>query len=218
LLLFLFFNTFVYLTHAYHYPSMTASQPKPGKLRFVLLALAGQLAPAALAVYISFYLVQFTSFRFEYAFPLILVWGIIGAVIHYASLKRGMKFRLTTMAIFAAVTMGVAVGLTFAFAIDHSKLKTCPVCGFVALTAVEENCPVCHVTFRGMDAKVEGFESETEYLIAAQTMHFMPVAPDTAINFFAPCNCNGNYAKDPAWQPSVSKQDILEVQALTKGK
>ncbi len=188
------------------------------RIQFVLLALAGQVVPAALAVYISFYLLQNSSFPFEWAIPLTLLWGALGAAIHYMSLKRGMKFRWLTTGIFAVLTLGVGFGLTKAFAIDHSHLKTCPVCGFVSLEAVEAICPVCQVKFNNLDAKVEGYESEAEYLVALQTMYFMPIPPDTTIDFFAPCKVQGNYQKDPNWKPSVSKQDVLDVQALTKGK
>jgi hypothetical protein len=195
-----------------------AQQSKPNKAQFLMLALASQLIPIGFAIYVALYLLQYTTFQFEYALPMMLAWGSLGAVIHYASLKRGMKFRLITTAIMAVVTVGLGFGLAQAFAIDYSNLKTCQVCGFVTLPELGKTCPVCHVKFSETDAMLEDYESLDDYRIAAQTMYFMPTAPDTSIDFFAPRVDGAPYTKDPAWKPSVRKQDILEVQAMTTGK
>lgn len=192
--------------------------PKLSKGKFLLFAVASQVIPAGLGLFLSLYLIPHSTFKFEYALPLTVLWSALGAAIHYSSLKRGMRFRWMMTGVLAVATLGLGFGLTKAFAIDHSQLKTCAVCGFVALPAYGEACPICHVAFRGEDAAKEGYDSAQDYLIAAQTMHFMPVAPDTTIDFHADCNCTQGYLRDPQWQPSVSKKDILEVQAMTIGQ
>ena len=118
--------------------------------------------------------------------------------------------------IFAIVTFGLCFGLAKAFAIDHSKLKTCAVCGFVTLPELGAPCQICQVGLNEENASKDGYASFSEYLIAAQTMYFMPTSPDTSIDFFAPCDCDAGYAKDANWKPTVSKKDILDVQDLVK--
>jgi hypothetical protein len=195
-----------------------ATQQKSSKGKTLALWLSAQIIPAAFVVFVSFYLLQKTTMPFELAMPLSIVWGTLGAGIHYLSIKRGMRFRLLMSLLFAVLTVGLAFGLAKLFAIDHSKLKTCPVCGFVTLPAPEQACPLCQVAFKEADAAAEGYDSPHDYLIAAQTMYFMPTAPDTSIDFFGPCNCSEGYQRDPAWKPAVSKQDVLDVQAMTNGK
>ncbi len=195
-----------------------AKQIKLSKPQALALWLSAQIAPVCFAVFVAFYLLQKTTLQFEWGMAATFILGSLGAVIHYASLKRGMKFRLITTAIMAVVTIGLAFGLARAFAIDYSNLKTCQVCGFVTLPELGKTCPVCHVKFSETDARIEDYESLDDYRIAAQTMYFMPTAPDTSIDFFAPLAGGAPYTKDPAWRPSVRKQDILEVQAMTIGK
>jgi hypothetical protein len=195
-----------------------ANQQRKPQYKWKMLKwwLIAQIIPACFACFVSFYLLQRTSLRFEFAIPLSVAWGAMGATIHYLSIKRGMRFRLIWTVVFAFFTVGAGFGLVKIFSYDYSKLQTCPVCGFVTLPEPAATCPLCRVRFDKVDADTEGYASLDEYLQAEQLMFFQPEGTDTTVNFYAPCNCPEKFPKSADWKPSVTAQDVREVRALTQ--
>jgi hypothetical protein len=184
--------------------------------RLLLLGLLSQIVPACFVVFVSFYLMQKTSMPFFWGMPLAITWGALGATIHYLSIKRGLRFRMIWTAIFAVFTVGAGLGLAKAFEMDFSRMKACPVCGFVALNETGEACPVCNVRFTHSDAEMEGYSSLHDYLVAEQLMFFQPAPGDTVVDFYAPCNSPEQYPKSASWRPSVTAQDVREVQRIAR--
>jgi hypothetical protein len=179
-----------------------------------MLGLLSQIVPACFVVFVSLYLMQRTSMHFFWGIPLAIAWGALGATIHYLSIKRGIRFRMIWTAIFAVFTLGAGFGLAKAFEIDFSRLKACPVCGFVALKELGDTCPVCNVRFAQTDAAIEGYSSLHDYLVAEQLMFFQPAPGDTTVDSYAPCNSPEKYQKSADWRPSVTMQDVREVQRM----
>ena len=195
---------------------MAEKKRRPLNWRMVGLGLLAQVVPAGFAIFLALYLMPKTSLPDELGFPLSIAWGALGATIHYLSIKRGMKFRVVWTLVFALFTVGACWGLAKAFEYDFSKLKPCPVCGFVALPVEGATCPVCNVRVDEAEAALGGYKSVPEYIMAAQLMYFQPAANDTVVNFFGPCDCQENFPKSPAWVPAVTAKDVLEVQAMTR--
>ncbi len=196
---------------------ISATQEKKPRYNWNMLKwwLVAQIIPACFVVFVSFYLLQHTSMPFELAIPISIAWGALGATIHYLSLKRGMKFRMIFTALFAVVTVAAAFGLVRIFGYDFSKLKECPVCGFVTLSESGETCPLCRVRFQQADADIEGYASLDEYLQAEQMMFFLPDSGSSKVDFFGPCNCPEHFPKSATWKPSVTEEEVLEVRAMT---
>lgn len=194
-------------------PKRTEAERKQ-KLKLILLGLSAQIIPLLFALYLSLHLLRTTEMRFELAMPLSIAWGAIGASIHYLSIKRGMKFRIIGTVLFLLLTIGAVFALEETFQIDHSKLKTCQVCGYKTLVEEKGNCPICDVTLNQAEAEEEGFDSIPELLFSSQIIFFMPTEIGGKVDFWEPIPMKIPYQKDPSWKPSVTVEEIHEVQAL----
>ena len=152
----------------------------------------------------------------ELGVPLSIVFGSLGAIIYYLALKRGMKFRIIWSIVFVFFTIGACYGLSQAFKYDFEKMHTCAVCGFVTLSDFGDKCPYCHVKLGQEEATKEGYANMDEYLQAAQLTVFQPKEGDTVVDFFGSCNCPPDFPKDKAWKPSVTAQDVRDVQKMVQ--
>ena len=186
--------------------------------RNALLFLSSLIVPAGFILFLAWYLLPETRFPASMGIPIGTAWGAMGGAVHFMSLKRGMRYRIRGNFLLLGFSLLVAMVLFWAFPRVASNLYPCPVCGFVSLEEPGATCPVCEVEFSEVHAAMEGFGSLQELLTAEQMIYFQPAQGDTVVDFFAPCNCEGNYAKSKDWQPSVTKKDVLEVRGMVVGK
>lgn len=195
-----------------------ALPPLKTRLRTLGSWLSMQVIPAGFMVFIALYLLQKTNLKFEIAMPIGIVWGSIGAAIHYLSIKRGQKFKLIMTGLFLVVTIATAFTLERVFRIDHSNLVTCEVCGFISLEKQHDLCPVCNVIFSEEEATKEAYGSLEEYLKAEQMMYFVPNPVGSKVDFFAPIEAGIAYRKDPNWRPSIKESDIRDIEKMLENQ
>lgn len=182
--------------------------------RNALLFLSSLVLPAGFILFVAYHLLPHTRFPSFLGIPMATLWGAMGGIVHFMSLKRGMGFRWKGNLALTGLSIVAAVGLWMGFPTVERTLLPCPVCGFVALEEPGGECPVCGVAFTEVEAAMEGYGSLQEFLTAEQMIYFQPPQGDTSVNFFGQCNCEGNFLKSPDWQPSVTKMDVLEVREM----
>jgi hypothetical protein len=89
---------------------------------------------------------------------------------------------------------------------DLSKLKTCAVCGYIAVLPDSGYCFNCYNDI--WDSVTFFYHKKNDWLKDVQEIYFSPDSSINNINFFEP-KIHKKFVKDINWKPIVTKEMIL---------
>ncbi|MBI1185189.1 hypothetical protein GC194_13015 [bacterium] len=93
-------------------------------------------------------------------------------------------------------------------------LKTCPVCGYDALTEKGEVCGNCGYAINKQEMEEELLGDINSLIIARQLEFFMPDTLGKPIDFLKPEVSPKGYPKNESWRPKVYESQVFEYQKM----
>lgn len=99
--------------------------------------------------------------------------------------------------------------------LDTSGLRSCQVCGYIAMEKPNDSCRNCHRVVNQRRAQMENLSLD-EFIILGQLEYFLPDSNGQRINFMAPTISEKGYPKNPNWESKVYETEVMKFYRLIK--